>query len=520
MPPNGGTLHHHVAVIPSHLIAALSGFALLAPASAYAVSTAPVAPEAPVSARQGDFFADLPKGGDLHNHLSGAVTTEFLIELAAGDGLCITTDTTTAVPPPCGPGTRPAADAVTDAALRRQVIRVWSMQDFPADGNGHDHFFATFFKFGEATLRHPGRMLAEVANTAARQNQFYLETISPASRPARDLADRIGYDADLDRMHDKLLADGGLDAIVRKARADADAIDTEFRTAAHCDTPRPDAACSLPYRWISQVARAGTPQRVFTQMALGMRLAERDARFVAVNLVQPEDDPVALHDYRLHMRMLNYLKTQYPKAHITLHSGELVPGLVKPEDLTFHIREAAQTGRAERIGHGVSVLHEDRWQSLMRYMAERRIAVEVPFHSNEQILRVSGDAHPFATYRRHGVPVVLATDDPGVSRIEITDEYRRAAEMYGLGYPELRDLARASLEHSFLPGRGLWNRDVRTGYRPTGPCAGERQGAEHPGARCARFLAAGPKAQVEWRQEAAFHRFETAHARATRPGSH
>ncbi|WKD36921.1 adenosine deaminase [Streptomyces xanthophaeus] len=522
IPPRGRPFHHHVPVIPSHLTGALSALALLAPASAFAAS-APVSvtPPAHAPVRAGDFFADLPKGGDLHNHLSGAVTTEFLIELAAGDGLCITTDTTTAVPPPCGAGTRPAADAVTDAAFRQQVIRAWSMQDFPADGNGHDHFFATFGKFGEVTWRHPGRMLAEVAGSAARQNQFYLETmISPASGQARTLADRVGYDADLDRMHDKLLAGGGLDAVVRQARADADSTDVEFRSAAHCDTPQPDEACSLPYRWISQVARAGSPERVFTQMALGMRLAERDPRFVAVNLVQPEDDPVALRDYRLHMRMLNYLKTQYPKAHITLHAGELVPGLVKPEDLTFHIREAAQTGRAERIGHGVSVLHEDRWESLMRYMAERRIAVEVPFHSNEQILRVSGDAHPFATYRRHGVPVVLATDDPGVSRIEITDEYRRAAEMYGLGYPELKDLARASLEHSFLPGRGLWNRDVRTGYRPTGACAHEQQGAERPSERCARFLDASPKAQVEWRQEAAFQRFEAEHARATRPASH
>ncbi|WP_133899174.1 hypothetical protein [Streptomyces sp. KS 21] len=76
-----------------------------------------------------------------------------------------------------------------------------------------------------------------------------------------------------------------------------------------------------------------------------------------------------------------------------------------------------------------------------------------------------------------------------------------------------------TLEHSFLPGRGLWNRDVRTGYRPTGPCAGEHQGAEHPGVRCANFLAASPKAQAEWRQEAAFHRFEAVHARDTRPGS-
>lgn len=91
------------------------------------------------------------------------------------------------------------------------------------------------------------------------------------------------------------------------------------------------------------------------------------------------------------------------------------------------------------------------------------------------------------------------------------------------GGPQARgpkDLARACLEHSFLPGRGLWNRDLRTGYRPTGACARGVQGAEHPSERCARFLKAGPKAQVERRQEAAFQRFETHHARATRPGSH
>ncbi|MGW7332640.1 adenosine deaminase, partial [Streptomyces sp. NPDC054840] len=83
-------------MIPSHLIGALSALALLAPASAYAASTPAVAP-APGPDRPGQFFADLPKDGDLHNHLAGAVTTEFLIELAAGDGLCF--ETTPPAPP-------------------------------------------------------------------------------------------------------------------------------------------------------------------------------------------------------------------------------------------------------------------------------------------------------------------------------------------------------------------------------------------------------------------------------------
>lgn len=460
-------------------------------------------------ARLKAFFKALPKGGDLHNHLSGAATTEFLIKLAGENGLCIDA-TMTAVPPPCGPGTRPATDARTDAAFRQQIIRAWSMQDFPADQSGHDHFFDTFNKFGEATWRDRGKLLANVANTVAEQNQFYLETlVTPASDSAKKLADTVGYDADLAALHRKLTAGGRLDRVVSEAIGEADDADAQFRTAAHCDTTRPDPGCRLPVRWISQVSRGSSPARVFTQMAVGMRLAERDARFVAVNLVQPEDWDSSLSNYSLQMRMLKYLRGQYPGAHLTLHAGELAPGLVKPEDLTFHIREAVLVAGAERIGHGVDLVHEDQWRQLARTMARRGIAVEVPFSSNKQILGVAGDDHPFNAYRRYGVPVVLATDDPGVSRIDISHEYQYAAATYSLRYAELKDLARASLEYAFRDGRSLWaTGSAPSGYRPVAVCADERPGAGRLTPGCGRYLAANPKAATQWRQEVAFAAFE------------
>ncbi|WP_103511896.1 adenosine deaminase [Streptomyces sp. SM13] len=459
-------------------------------------------------ARLKAFFAALPKGGDLHNHLSGAVTTEYLIRLAGENGLCIDA-TDTAVRPPCGPGTRPAADARTDAAFRQRIVRAWSMQDFPADQSGHDHFFDTFGKFGEAT-RDRGKMLANVANTVVQQNQFYLETlVTPASGSAKKLAESVGYDADPAAFHRKLVAGGKLDAVVAEAVREADAADAQFRETAHCDTDRPDPGCRLPVRWISQVSRGSSNERVFTQMAVGMRLAERDPRFVAVNLVQPEDGESALRNYRLQMRMLQYLRTQYPDARLTLHAGELTPGLVKPEDLTFHIREAVFVAGAERIGHGVDLVHEDDWQQLARTMARRDVAVEVPFSSNKQILGVAGDDHPFNAYRRYGVPVVLATDDPGVSRIDISHEYQYARATYGLGYTELKDLARASLTYAFLDGGSLWATGAeRSGYRPVRVCAGSRPGSAPPAPSCARYLADNAKAATEWRQEAAFAAFE------------
>ncbi|MEU3066499.1 adenosine deaminase [Streptomyces sp. NPDC006906] len=459
-------------------------------------------------ARLKAFFAALPKGGDLHNHLSGAVTTEYLIQLAGERGLCIDA-ADTAVRPPCGPGTRPAADARTDAEFRQRIVRAWSMQDFPAGQSGHDHFFDTFGKFGEAT-RDRGKMLADVANTVVEQNQFYLETlVTPASDAAKKLADSVGYDADLAALHRKLVAGGRLDGVVDEAVREADAADAQFRETARCDTGRPAPGCRLPVRWISQVSRGSSSERVFTQMAVGMRLAERDPRFVAVNLVQPEDGESALRNYRLQMRILQYLRSQYPDARLTLHAGELTPGLVKPEDLTFHIREAVGVAGAERIGHGVDLVHEDDWQRLARTMARRGVAVEVPFSSNKQILGVAGDDHPFNAYRRFGVPVVLATDDPGVSRIDISHEYQYARATYGLSYTELKDLARASLEHAFLDGDSLWAPgSARTGYRPVRACAGSQPGVAPPAPACARYLTENAKAATEWRQEAAFAAFE------------
>ncbi|MFF1922680.1 adenosine deaminase [Streptomyces sp. NPDC058221] len=457
------------------------------------------------------FFKALPKGGDLHNHLSGAATTEYLIKLAIERGLCIDA-TMTAVAPPCGAGTRPASDARTDTAFRQQIVRAWSMQDFPADQSGHDHFFDTFGKFSLATWDR-GKLLAEVADTAVEQNQFYLETmVTPASDSTKKLADTVGYDTDLAAFHRKLLAGGQLDRVVNEAVQEADAADAQFRETAHCDTPRPDPGCRLPVRWISQVSRGSTPARVFTQIAVGMRLAERDPRFVAVNLVQPEDGESALSNYSLQMRMLKYLRGQYPGAHLTLHAGELAPGLVKPEDLTYHINEAVRVAGAERIGHGVDLVHEDDWRQLARTMARRKVAVEVPFSSNKQILGIAGADHPFEAYRHYGVPVVLSTDDPGVSRIDVSHEYQYAAKTYGLSYTELKDLARASLEYAFRDGRSLWaTGSTPSGYRLVPACRSDRPGTTHPSPRCSRYLSASPKAATQWRQETAFAAFERDH---------
>jgi adenosine deaminase len=207
------------------------------------------------------------------------------------------------------------------------------------------------------------------------------------------------------------------------------------------------------------------------------------------------------------MQMLAFLRGQYPKAHLTLHAGELTGALAPPEDLRFHIRDAVLVAGAERIGHGVDIAGEDGAAETLRTMAERHVLVEIALTSNDQILGVTGAEHPFALYRRSGVPVALVTDDEGVSRTDLTAQYQRAVTTYDLGYGDLKTMARAALQHSFLPGADLWRApdDFSTGRE----CAKERPAAGPPrGSTCRALLGSSRKAKAEWDQEAGFARFE------------
>jgi adenosine deaminase len=229
--------------------------------------------------------------------------------------------------------------------------------------------------------------------------------------------------------------------------------------------------------------------------------------FVGLNFVMPEDGFISMRDYTLQMKMLDYLHSVYPKVHISLHAGELAPGLVPPEGLRFHIRQAVELGHAERIGHGVDVMSEEDASGLLKEMAQKHVMVEINLSSNEGILGVKGAEHPFPLYRAAHVPVALSTDDEGVSRIEITGEYVRAALDYHLSYQDLKQLARTGMEHAFLSGDSLWAApDVFTA--PAAACKGQPLGAEKPTAACKTFLDSSEKAAAQWELERRFRAFE------------
>jgi adenosine deaminase len=460
------------------------------------------------------FLRDLPKGGDLHNHLDGAIYAEDLIDFAASDNLCVERSSSRLLAPPCDDSCEkytnkpPVKCSYADHVLYNQIIDAWSMRNWkPGDESGHDHFFATFDKFGLASHLHAAEAIMTVVNRAGRDHLQYVEFMHTADgRDSAQLGAKVGYDGDYAAFRKKLLDAGVRDiaAATSKKLADDDA---RAHTEMKCGTPEAEPGCTVTVRYLYQVLRGLPRESVFAEIVLGFELASSDPHFVGLNLVMPEDWYVPIHDFHEHMAMLDYLHGVYPKVHIALHAGEIAMGLVDPKDLAYHIRDSVEQGHAERIGHGVSVMEEKDAVGLLKEMAERNVLVEISLTSNDLILGVSGEDHPLPVYMKFGVPVALSSDDEGVSRSDMTHEYLRAVEGYRLTYADLKRLARQSLEHSFLPGESLWAGTKGT-FRPVAACANATAGTEKPSADCEKFLAASEKAREQWKLEAAFSKFE------------
>jgi adenosine deaminase len=114
-----------------------------------------------------------------------------------------------------------------------------------------------------------------------------------------------------------------------------------------------------------------------------------------------------------------------------------------------NVREAIEQMSADRIGHGVRVMEDPAVVALAR---ERQVPFEVCITSNYQSGVVpSLTAHPLTKMLEAGLYVTINTDDPSISQITLSDEYRLAVENLGLSQTQLAARVVASAQASFLP---------------------------------------------------------------------
>lgn len=145
------------------------------------------------------------------------------------------------------------------------------------------------------------------------------------------------------------------------------------------------------------------------------------------------------HPSALHREAFRYAR-EHDLA-CTCHAGEADGG--------GSVRQAVHLCGVHRIGHGTR-LYED--PSLMQYVNDRRIAIEVCLTSNVQTRAVdSHAAHPLRSYFDEGLSVSLNTDNRLMSGVTLTDEYLAAHRHLGFTFDELARLAEQGFEAAFLP---------------------------------------------------------------------
>ncbi len=160
--------------------------------------------------------------------------------------------------------------------------------------------------------------------------------------------------------------------------------------------------------------------------------------FVGLNMVGREDNDKG-HPSRF-LNVLRELRKQYPGVKLSIHAGEV-------DEPNQHIRDTLLLG-AERIGHGFNLLSDPDTLLLMRHGP---YLVEINLISNLLLNYVDTfQQHPFPEYLRLGIPVALSTDDRGMWDSNLTDEYFVAVKEFNLSWDELARLSRNGLEYSFL----------------------------------------------------------------------
>lgn len=189
-------------------------------------------------------------------------------------------------------------------------------------------------------------------------------------------------------------------------------------------------------RWVLDVVRI-FPQHAEPTLAFARALERVDpGATVGLGLAGPEDRP-----HTIAPLVPTFARAKAEGLHVLPHAGELAGA----ERIWEVVRELG----AERIGHGVRCLEDP---ALVEHLREHEIALEVCPTSNVRLGVVrSLEEHPLPRLLEAGLKVSLGSDDPPLFDTDLVQEYVRAAETFGWGRERLVALARASIEHAFMP---------------------------------------------------------------------
>jgi hypothetical protein len=406
-----------------------------------------------------EFFIKMPKGGDIHHHSSGTPYAERYIFYALQDSCYINPKSYQLY---CN--RRDALEQQDSSVVlinslisanpnqKDSIIDNWSVRNYKERGlDGHDLFFSTFRKFSPAFVGHESQHLSEICKKASADNISYIESMIRVKNIQDSLAkyaSKIQWNIENSTIEEALASlyeqyeDSNID---KWAWANADSLNSYFnRTDKH----------GIELRFQTYGLRVSSNQSaIFGQLILAFKTTELTDNLVGVNFVAPEDNFNALENYNLHMQMFEFLGKKHPTVNISLHAGELVlgKGSVKKEDIEYHITEALKIANAKRVGHGVDLISETNYETLLEEMKNNNRAVEINLESNEVILETDRTSHPINKYLAYGVPLCICTDDEGVLRTNLNNQYALLVKYVpDISYNQVKQIVYNSIKYSFV----------------------------------------------------------------------
>ncbi len=357
------------------------------------------------------FFWDMPKGGDLHHHLSLSFRPDEVYEVMAHFYTRVKLST-------C-PGDEAAAP------LRFRIISRESFEKLTACEQAD---YVEIAKMdGEQKAAWVLSLIIDKAYEG--RNEFFEVIVSRLQEPTRDPAVILEL---LPRM------------LKRYAREKVLYVETQYNVPDASIAPKfrerlaqPDLAnLYTTLRFQSVVIRFRPNAEEAIERAYQFIDQNRDL-WVGINMAGREDNTKG-HALRF-LDTFRKMRRTYSGIHMSIHGGEV-------DNPGHEVRNTLLIG-AERIGHGVNLITDPDTMLLMR---NGRNLVEVNLVSNRLLEYVPNlDTHPFIEYLRFGIPVCLNTDDSGIWDSNLTDEYFLASKHYKLTWSEIVQLGRNSLEFSF-----------------------------------------------------------------------
>ena len=414
------------------------------------------------SAKIADFVKAMPKGGDIHHHFTGAIPVDIYLDWAEKAGKRYNTNTkinSIFVNPPCK-----NCISIKELRQNKELLSKWSIKGFPLACDtalnpllSSSYFFNVPNFSAGLELRNEQEGFLFLKKQALSENIQYIESIFEAPS-SKNLKVKIpaSYEDSLKFYQDKkdsVRVQSLLFLILK--RMEADAAHSKYIQNFILKTKKShqgidDSLFTLKLQ--TYVFRLQNNITVFKDLYTSFKTVALDTSglFVGVNIVGPENNEIALKNYWLHMQMFRVLRKQYPQVRVAIHAGELVPALVSPKDLEFHIRDAINIAGAERIGHGVDIAYEKDMFQTLETMKNKKIPIEINLSSNAFILGVGlGKSHPIHLYYNANVPIIISSDDPGVSQSSISEEYFKLAIQHHFTYKQIKSFVYNSIQYSF-----------------------------------------------------------------------